>query len=144
MSEFFSFLTNGRGKAYYFDAKIRKRILSEKWGYDTDSHSSIAKYFRSHGELEDELNEWEYNPLTKELIAHKINTTYDKDFAKKFVKYLDFKTIVPELIIKPIVNPFSPPAKKVTKKDLKNLRKWASIWALVGASIRALGRSVIY
>lgn len=128
MCQFFSLVSNGDGKPLYFDYKIRKQIIAGKLSYGTDSHTSIADYFGFKGEKEDTLNKYEYNPLTKVFTVDQKNNPKD-DSAKieKFCKQLDFKTIVPELIIKPIIHPFKDRAiLKATPQDLKMLKQWAS------------------
>lgn len=153
MCKFFSLVSNGNGKPIYFDAKIRKLIIEKKLNYlSTDSHTSIADYYGYKGAKEDELNKYEYNVFTKKLTVDHIGTTDDSELIKKFCKKLDFKTIVPEVIIKPIINPLVDiKTTKVTKSDIILLQKWdsvrdsawASVWDLVGASVRdSVGASV--
>ena len=56
---------------------------------------------------------------------------------------LDFKNVVEPLIIKDIVNPLLLKSKKVTKKDIENLKKWISVWNFVGNSVWiSVGNSV--
>ncbi|MFX0022158.1 MAG: hypothetical protein ACFE9S_07515 [Candidatus Hermodarchaeota archaeon] len=144
MCDFFSLLSNGYGKIYYFNHKIRKQILSSKLNYELDSHASIAYFFKLD---EDKMNKWEYNPLFKKLIIDQINAniypgirTYNAtkeytDYNEVFGKCisLDFKTIVPELIIKPIIHPFNDIQNgTVLPKDIELLKKWRS----VGRSVR--------
>ena len=132
MCKFFSLLSNGRGEIYYLDAKQREEIRRK---YESpDSHTSIANYYGFKGEKEDVLNKWEYNPLTKILIADQINISNDYKIVLKKCKSINFKTIVPELIIKPIINPIKKRAK-ITKKDISLLKQWASVGASVGTSI---------
>ena len=146
MCNFFSLISDGTGKVYYFDAAVRKQIiagtLKDRSGnvYETtDSHSSIASYYKL---IDDHCNKWEYNPLTGLLERDQINTVDDFDAVNDFCKALDFKTVVPELIIHPIIHPFRDvSAHEVAKKDIVNLRQWASVGesvrASVGASVRA-------
>ena len=65
-----------------------------------------------------------------------LNTTDDSKEAKAWAKSLDFKLIVPQLIIKPIIHPL-----KIETGDLnsaiKNLAVRASVWASVWASVAA-------
>ena len=152
MCKFFSLISDGTGKVYYFDAAVRKQIiagtLKDRSGnvYDnTDSHSSIASYYKL---IDDHCNKWEYNPLTGLLERDQINTVDDFDAVNDFCKALDFKTVVPELIIHPIIHPFRDvSANEVAKKDIVNLRQWASVrksvWDSVWESVRAsVGASV--
>jgi hypothetical protein len=145
MCMFFSAVSDGKGKVYYFDSKLRAKCKSKELNYEPDSHTSIADYFGFKGEAEDKLNKYEYNPLTKEFTIDQLNTTNDSQEVERVYKGLNFKKIVPELIVKPIVNPFElPEVKKVTKQDILNLKKWAnvedsvwdSVWDSVGGSVR--------
>ena len=143
MCEFFSLISDGKGKIYYFDAKVRKEIIASKSEYsNTDSHTSIADYFGFKGAKEDKMNKYEYNPLTKEFTIDQINTTDDSAKVEKKCRKLDFKLIVPELVTKPIIHPFVgiPERKRVTKKEILLLKKWDSVrdsmWASVRASVR--------
>ena len=148
MCNFFSLISDGTGKVYYFDAAVRKQIiagtLKDRSGnvYETtDSHSSIASYYKL---IDDHCNKWEYNPLTGLLERDQINTVDDFDAVNDFCKALDFKTVVPELIIHPIIHPFRDvSAHEVAKKDIVNLRQWASVGESVRASVGAsVGESV--
>jgi hypothetical protein len=160
MCKFFSLISDGTGKVYYFDAAVRKQIiagtLKDRSGnvYETtDSHSSIASYYKL---IDDHCNKWEYNPLTGLLERDQINTVDDFDAVNDFCKALDFKTVVPELIIHPIIHPFRDvSAHEVAEKDIVNLRQWASVtqsvresagasaWESVGASAwESVGESV--
>ena len=139
MCEFFSLISDGKGKIYYFDAKVRKEIIAGKSEYsNTDSHTSIADYFGFKGAKEDKMNKYEYNPLTKEFTIDQINTTDDSAKVEKKCKKLDFKLIVPELVTKPIIHPFVdiPERKRVTKKDILLLKKWDSVRDSVGDSVK--------
>jgi len=144
MCKFFSLVSDGKGNPMYFDYKIRKKILSGKLNYELDSHTSIADYFGYKGEKEDKLNKYEYNPLIKVFDIDQLNTTDDSEDINKFCNKLDFKLIVPELIIKPIIHPFKDiQTTEVTKDDLALLKKWASVRDSVGASVRdSVGASV--
>jgi hypothetical protein len=149
---FFSCVSTGDGTPMYFDAKLRKKCLSGKLSSNPDSHTSIADYFGYKGKREDTLNKYEYNPITQEFKVDQINNNVDdSDKIEKALKKLDFKTIVPELIIHPIVHPLELNTTKVTKKDIELLKQWdsvrdsvlASVWASVGASVRdSVGASV--
>ena len=113
----------------YFDWKNRKKIIKGKLDYQPDSHSSIADFFRYKGGKEDALNKYEYNPLTKEFKVDQINAKRDdRENAEKWANKLDFSKIVKPLIIKDMFHPFKDAKEyKVTKADIKNLKKWASV-----------------
>ena len=138
MCNFFSLVSDGNGKIMYFDWELRQRCLSgdlKKLSYNPDSHTSIADYFGYKGKDEDKLNKYEYNPMTKKFVVDQINTTDDRKEVKELCKKLIFKTIIPQLIIKPIINPFNLKPQEVTQQDIDNLHKWASVWASVGDSV---------
>jgi len=148
MCKFFSLVSQGDGKPLYFDSKIRKKILKGELNYELDSHTSITDYFGFKGEKEDKLNKYEYNVWTKRIEIDDLRTKDDSKEIKTFCDNLDFKTIVPELNIKPIINPFIDiHTLEVTKSDIKLLKEWASVgdsvWASVWASVRdSVGASV--
>ena len=146
MCHFFSLVSNGDGKPLYFDARIRREIISGKSKYvNTDSHTSIADYFGFEGIKEDTLNKYEYNPLTKEFVINQLNNRDDSVEVKKFCQDLDFKTIVPELIIHPVINPFKDKNKThVYKSDIELLKKWASVKTSVRASVKTSVRDSVW
>ena len=138
MCDFLSLVSDGKGKIMYFDSKIRKKIISGKLKYELDSHTSIADYYGYKAEKEDKLNKYEYNPLTKLFTVDQLNTVDDSSQVNLFCNKLDFKTIVPELIIKPIIHPFRDRLiAEVSKKDIKLVKEWASVGDSVGDSVWA-------
>ena len=140
MCQFFSFCTDEYGKKYYFDWEHRKKHLKDD-PCPSDSHTGIAKEFNK---IEDKLNKFEYNPLTKKFIVDQINCVDNRIQAETWVKKLDFGLIVPQLIIKPIVNPLLlSKVTKVTKEQIKLLKNWSSVWDSVRDSVRnSIGDSV--
>jgi hypothetical protein len=141
MCKFFSVCSIGDSKPLYFDAKIRKQIIAKKKvngvSYEsTDSHTSIADYFGHKGLDEDKLNKYEYNVWTKKIKIDHLGAKDDSKAIKDFCDNLDWTTIVPELRIKPIINPFKDiQTLEVTKEDIKLLKEWDSVWASVGDSV---------
>ena len=132
MCNFFSFLTTDKGDYLYLNAEQRK-----EYGFDrVDSHSKIAEvyYEKNKGKL---INAYEYNPLTKQLVLDAKNFEEDFEKVENWCLNLDFKKVVPELIVKPIINPFEIDCKEVTQQDIDNLNKWASVRASVRANVRA-------
>lgn len=145
MCQFFSCVSDGKGKIYYQDAEVRRRIKEGELDYIADSHTSIAAQHGFHGAAEDLLNKWEYNPLTGKFTADQINTADDHDAVEKFCRELDWSTVAPELIIKPIVHPFRDRhAKSVTKDDLMLLRQWISVHDLVWKPPRSSASDLVY
>jgi len=51
---------------------------------------------------------------------------------ERWVRDLNFKSIVPELIIKPIINPYKIDPPKDLTEAKKLLKEWISIWELIG------------
>ena len=137
MCEFFSCVSDGKGKVYYFDALIRAKILAGELSYSQDSHTSIADYYGYKGAKEDTLNKYEYNPITKLFQVDRLNTTDDSKQVELFCNKLDFATVVPELRIKTIFHPFRDrERKRVTSKNKAQLKQWASVRDSVRASVR--------
>ena len=135
MCNFFSFCTmpDSTSDFYYFDWQMRQ---ADKDG--ADSHSHICAHFRID---EDRCNKYEYNPLTGVFTVDMRNAVKDDSKrAEKWVKQLDFKTVIEPLIIKPIVNPFELPKVEIPTDEQIN---WLIEWASVGDSVRAsVGASV--
>jgi len=140
MCRFFSFCSNDEGKPLYFDVKQRREIGE----YEPDSHTSIAHYYGYLKENEDFLGKYEYNPLTQNFKVDNIGRVDNVKEMEKWVKELDFKTIVPELIIKPIVNPLEIEPPKIGKEQIKLLKQWALVRASVWDSARALVRASVW
>jgi len=132
MCQFFSFVTNGRGKMMYFDWDLRAKCLAGELDYEPDSHSSIADHFGFKGAREDNLNKYEYNPLTQTFRVDQINTRDDSASAEKWVKKLDFKKIVPQLNIHKIVHPFKGQKTRLRAADKMLLSQWDSVRDSVG------------
>ena len=142
MCNFFSFVTdpiNHPAEYYFFDWVYRKANLNDD---GVDSHSHICSHFKLD---EDRCNKYEYNPLTKRFVIDQINSDRDdSEAAKKWVKRLDFKTVVEPLIIKPIVNPFElPEVTEITAEHIQWLKEWASFRDSVGASVGDLVRDLV-
>ena len=150
MCKFFSFCSD-EGKPLFFNAEQRKKILENIGEFEnltSDSHTSIAHYYGYLGEREDLLGKYEYNPLTKQFTVDHVGKIDNSKEMEQWVKNLDFKSIIPELIIKPIVNPFTIEPIKIRKEQIKLLKQWASVrdsvwksvwnsvWNSVGDSIR--------
>ncbi len=139
MCNFFSFCTmpDSTSDFYYFDWQMRQ---ADKDG--ADSHSHICARF---GIDEDKCNKYEFNPLTGVFTVDMQNAEKDdKARAEKWVKQLDFKTVIEPLIIKPIVNPFELPKVEIpTDEQINWLIEWASVRTSVGDSVwDSVGTSV--
>ena len=132
MCNFFSFCTmpDSTSDFYYFDWQMRQ---ADKDG--ADSHSHICAHFRID---EDRCNKYEYNPLTGVFTVDMRNAVKDDSKrAEKWVKQLDWKTIVEPLIIKPIQVPLELPAVKApTEEQISWLKEWVSVWVSVWDSVR--------
>jgi hypothetical protein len=140
MCKFFSLISDGEGNCKYFDYTIRKQILSgELYQNDNlDSHTTIAHHFGIEPVFEELWNRWEYNPLTQtlELDQKGKGAKNDRDSVLEFCRNLDFTTVVPELIIKPIINPLKLGTAEVTEADIELLNQWDSVWTSVWTSAR--------
>lgn len=136
MCNFFSFCADDYRNYKYLDWEYRKDNLKE----NCDSHTYILTHFNTPPKVQDKWNFFEFNPLTKKFendnkyrkpdISEEIITS-----AELWVRSLDFKTIIPQLIIKPIINPFSLPKVEVIDSDIVQLKKWASVWDSVRNSV---------
>ncbi len=121
----------------YFDAEMRGKIIAGETEYqDTDSHTSIAHWYGFRGRAEDTLNKYEYNPLTLKFTIDQLNTIDDSAVVEKLCNELDFSTIVPGLVIKPIIHPLRDIAQEpIVDGDVALLREWDSVRASVRVSV---------
>lgn len=147
MCRFFSFVTEPDGhpnERFYFDWDYRKKHLKDD---NADSHDHIISKFKLHSE---KVNGYEYNPLTGKFEVDNIrNEINDSIQAEKWVRKVNFKTIVEPLIIKPIINPFELKAvKKPTQEQIELLKKWesvlSSVWSSVWSRVESSVWSSIY
>lgn len=131
MCEFFSFCGID-GKYLYFNAEQRQKILKDEGEfrgleYNPDSHTSIAHFYGYRGRKEDTLRKYEYNPLSRTIYFRSDGADRaEADRVREWVKSLDFRTIVPYLIIKPIISPYDIEPPKVTEKHIAMLKRWRS------------------
>lgn len=132
MCDFFSFLTTDKGDKLYLNYQQRKELNFTM----VDSHSKIARVYYEQ-KKGCKVNAYEYNPITQEL--KKVGILFEEDYNKvlDWCKNLDFKDIVPELIIKPIVDPFNIEHDTITDIDIQRLKEWASVWTSIRDSILA-------
>lgn len=139
MCRFFSLTSDGRGEIRYFDWQQRKRILDGELDYDPDSHTSINDFYGYKGELEDCRNKYEYNPLTGVFTVDAIHGEDDSAEVERKVRALDFSQIVPQLVIKPTVNPLLVNRKHLepSVEEISLLKRWDSVEASVRASVIA-------
>ena len=137
MCEFFSCVSNGQGAIWYFDWELRKRCISGELDYSPDSHTSIADYYGFGGEKEDHMNKYEFNPLTGYFDIEQLNGMDDSQLVEVKVRQLDFSKIVPQLVIKEIVDPFGLPLREVTPEMIKLLENWNSVRNSVWDSVWA-------
>jgi hypothetical protein len=138
MCNFFSLVSKGDGEPMYFDWPLRQKCISGELDYNPDSHTSIADYYGFKGAEEDKLNKYEFNPLTKKFVVDQINTTDDQDSIERFCMTLDFKTIIPSLIITPIILPLEQfDIKKINIDDVVLLKNWDSVRDSVRDSVWA-------
>ncbi len=102
MCNFFSCISNGKGKIWYFDASIRADIRAGKLKYEEDSHASIANYFRRDMRLtEDQVNKYEYDPMSGQFTVDDQYATDenglkldDRERVEALCRNLDFSSIV--------------------------------------------------
>jgi len=135
--EFLTLISNKR-RIYYSNYEARQYFLRNN--LNPDSSLNIAKYFSLYPCREvlldnyfvssKNLLSYEYNPLTQELAqtSGKIDLEeYQK--VKNLCKNLDFKQIVPNLIIKPLVRPLlslnTPVIVSIEHKKLLN--EWKEV-----------------
>jgi hypothetical protein len=124
MCNFFSCVSDGKGNIWYFDWEVRKKILNGELSYDPDSHASICDYYKLR---EDKCNKFEYNPLTEGFVVDMLNNIDDSIRVIKKVRKLDFSSVIPQLVVKPIHYPLNKKRSRISKKDVYNLEKWFEV-----------------
>ena len=135
MCKFFSFVGDGYGNFLYSDWETREKRIKYKSECNPDSHTWILTAHNIPPRLQDRWSKYEYNPLTKEFIVDEGGESHDHESARNWVEGLDFKKIVPALVIKSIINPLQGRKKKITEKEKALLKEWASVGASVRASV---------
>jgi len=133
MCNFFSFCGDGFGNYKYLDWDFRKDNLDE----NCDSHTFILTHFKIPPKMQDKYSKYEYNPLTKKFIVDEPieEHNHNHESAEVWANNFNFKNIVPQLIIKPIVNPFSLNIVDITENDILLLKKWDSVKESVRDSV---------
>ncbi len=161
MCQFFSCISNGKGKIRYFDKDIRQQIRDGKLSYSEDSHDSLCSYFKAEIPL-DRANKYEYDPITGEFTIDQINAVDDNGFrlddskqVDAFCRKLDFNEVVPNWsyiadmlkrfkTYKP-KNPITAtkmPDEQIMRGVLVRIKDsvwnsvWNSVWDSVGNSVR--------
>jgi len=96
MSQFFSAISNGRGKVLFFKIEdiVKEMVKGNPKNYDWNSHTSLADFFGIKGREEDKWNKWEYDPYKKELKADILNIIDDSKEVKQILeKYFKIKNL---------------------------------------------------
>lgn len=97
MCNFFSFLTDGDHKLYYFSGDDRRKRVKFRDGQDVasyDSHTSIARYY---GISEDDWSKGEYNPYTDKLTLDQQQTTWDEGRVRNMLAGVDWRGLCGDL-----------------------------------------------
>jgi hypothetical protein len=81
MCNFFSFISNGRGKVSFADAKLRTDPEFIK-NFEPDSHTSLAAHFYKSAAADDQVNKFEF--LNGEFVVDQINVADDTEQVKKW------------------------------------------------------------
>ena len=140
MCKFFSFVGDGYGTFLYSNWEQRKESLNNNW----DSHTKILTDNKIPPNMQDRWSKYEFNPLTKKFNIDEPVEGHDHQAAENWVNSLDFGKIVEPLIIKPIFNPLTGKAKKVTKKEIALLKEWNSVVDSVGDSVWDFVRNSVW
>ena len=130
MCKFFSFVGDGFGNYLYSDWQDRQNKT-----FEPDSHTAILTRNKVSPNRQDKWSKYEYNPLMKKFTIDEPVDWHNHEAARNWVESLNFKNVVPELVIKPIINPLQGKAKKVSKKEIELLTQWSSVWASTRNSI---------
>jgi len=124
---------------------MRARVIAGETPYqDTDSHTSIADFFGYRGNQEDTLNKYEYDPLTGKFVIDRLNNMDDSFLVEQQVRALDWSTVVPELIIKPIVHPLRDVTGIIDETAIALLKEWTSVRDSIRGPVRASVRDSVW
>jgi len=107
--------------------QARLDIKNGKSDLRADSHASIAKLWSID---EDKCNKYEFNPLTRELKLDMQNLSFnDKELINIDELLEEVKEAVPELIIKPIIDPFKDIKfeGEVTDEMIGLVKEWSKV-----------------
>jgi hypothetical protein len=135
MCKFFSFAWDGGSNFLYSSWDVREDIIKRESGDKPDSHTFILTHFGIAPAKQENWSTWEYNPLTGKLTEDAAVPGHAAAVAEAWVKALDFRTVVPQLVIKKIGNPLKGKAVQVTEADKSLLREWAAVWHSVRGSV---------
>ena len=92
MCKFFSLISDGKGKIFYFDWFQRQAILAKDPKFNrvetADSHSSISDFYGFKGEKADKVNKYEFNTRTSQAGATMIAAVSWQDCREKLEFWL--------------------------------------------------------
>lgn len=97
MCKFFSFLTDGDHRMYYFSEEQRRNKVKfrDKEGVPSyDSHTCIARFY---GLNEDDWSKGEYNPFTDKLTLDQQNTEWDEGKVRGMLEKVDWNSLCGDL-----------------------------------------------
>jgi hypothetical protein len=149
MCNFFSLISNGKGKAYYFNRDLRQQIIDGKLNYVVDSHASIAEFFKPETKLtEDMVNKYEYNPITTKFIIDGLYAkNNDAERIEAFCRQLDFNDVVPNwAYLKDILERLQvyKPINPIIATTMPSKSRIKKIMAQVGDQVRAQVRDQVW
>lgn len=129
MYGFFSFLSDGNGNIFYIGCDERRRIFAGESSVSADDDECIAIHNFGSREKADLYNYWYYDPFTDTMTLKRENTTNDRNLLDKEKIITAVYECVPELILKPVINPFTNGQFKgqVTPEALGFLHEWKAI-----------------
>lgn len=130
--EFFSFLTDGKGKISYIGNKNTEH--PEIRGNGEDDFYNIAEECFGDKNLHGNYNCVEYNPFTQNFHYWETPLSDDREELQRLALTTDYftkivKELAPDMIIKPFVNPLKEGTfnGKITLKTIKLLVDWMRI-----------------
>jgi hypothetical protein len=107
---FFGFATQD-SNIYYFNHEQRKGLIEKP-----DHFLTIKDYYKLKN-----ANSYSYNPLTKEFTLNSISNMNENILQlRDVISRFTFKNIFPDLIVKPIIDPFLH-KNSISEKDKKDI-----------------------
>ena len=130
--KFLSIVSRGDGVPLYFRAERRKVFIDAMLPYE-DHYYVIA---HEHALRLGSVNCYGYAPLTGEFTVNDLSVNDDSEIIKESCGHIDFKEVIPELVIEPIINPLVDIEPQTIKaEDIEALRQWSTMWNIAAGTL---------
>jgi hypothetical protein len=119
--------TNGTSMyPYYNDSRMKREANNEKINPDTSTF--IFNHFEIKASEQKNWSMYHYSPVADIFTVCSAVEGHNEKVAEIWAKSLNFEKIIPNLIVKNIINPLSGNPKKVTNEVVYVFKKWIKIY----------------